>query len=392
VKPYWQLEELLTNPINNTHSQNWVNTYRQLFDQAVRKRVNNDQTLGIELSGGLDSSSIMASLMEQLPNSNVHCFSRAYFSLEKKPLQALYKRYPNTINHLWDDPLNNQHNYQQDLNRYIALFGLPDEHSLAVGCSNFLKTANQNKVTTLLSGFGGDEFSSNMAKDTLRQLANQRRFIALYSRLTSNPVKRLLHILRLTLKQPASPLYQPVMLQTDHPAIVEMQQQQLDDYQRLNKEKNHNQRIIQRWRLGGVLRLESHSLAAAAEGTAFHWPFLDEELLACYFASPVTERFGTGGQKRWLHRRAFAKCLPNIIVEKNDKHIGSLVNSSDPHEVFMQRLPRKIKLHPQLQNLVDEVALNQFLATPTEAQKQSPNYRYTSKSIYSINLWLNTYF
>ncbi|RBP49931.1 asparagine synthetase B family protein [Arenicella xantha] len=392
VKAYWRLEELSNSSVQATEASDLVEEYRRSFDRAVAKRSLSNYPLGVELSGGLDSSSIMASLMEQSPSNKMHCFSRAFFSLEPEPIAALNQCYPDAQYHLWGDPESTGLAYQADLARYVELFGLPDEHSLAIGCANFLRVAKQNNVKTLLSGYGGDEFSSSLAHDTALQLADQGDFMALFTRLSGNPIRRLKTIYNLAFRQPSVSSYMPKMLKLDHPALVAVQQRQQEYSLSRSNTKDHNTRMVQRWRHGNVLRLESHTLAATAFGVSFHWPFLDEDLLACYFRSPVTERLGIGNKTRWLHRRALAGRLPKAILDKNNKDVGVLRNGQNPHETFMQRLPGKIDVHSALQSMVDAEELNQFLSSPTNEQKQQPAYRLTAKTIYSINVWLHSFF
>ena len=392
VQAYWQLEDLLKKTSEQKASEEYVKEYRQVFDQAVASRVSSKEKLGIELSGGLDSSSIMASLMKITPSSNAHCFSRMFFSLEEEPLQALYQQFPGTTNHLWDDPQTDHDVYQKDVSRYIELFGLPEEHSLAVGCFDFLDASSEQGVKTLFSGFGGDEFTTSMARDVMMQLAKERQFFELYLRLTGNPIRRLYSLLKLVFKRQKIKAYQPSMLHFEHPDIIALVKQQKHDYEIFNKETNHNLRRVQSWRQGSVLRLESHTLSGAAKGVSFVWPMLDVKLLACYLSTPVTERLGFGGETRWLHRRAFSKSLPDIIVNKNDKNIGKLVKEIDIHDLLAKRYPNEIKLHPKLKEMVDEQVLNQLLSAPTEIQKQSFVFIHTVKSIYSLNLWLKRYF
>ena len=301
VEQYWQLEDLLTKSYCKDH----LEAYRNAFDHAVLKRLKQTQTLGIELSGGLDSSSIMASLMMQKPDTNVHCFSRAYFALEKQLIQSISDHYPSKNNYLWDDPNTSHHGFQKSLNDYIQLFGLPDEHSLAIDTHTFLETAREQNITTLLSGFGGDEFSSSLARDVILQLVDERRFFSAYARLSGNPIKRIFEVVRLSLKKPRRPDYLPAMLCLDNEDVINVKTQQYDFYQQLSFERSHNHRLIKQWRQSGVTRLESHSLAAASKGVSFHWPFIDENLLACFFSSPVTQRLGANGKTRWLHRQAF---------------------------------------------------------------------------------------
>ena len=224
VEQYWQLEDLLTKSYCKDH----LEAYRNAFDHAVLKRLKQTQTLGIELSGGLDSSSIMASLMMQKPNTNVHCFSRAYFALEKQLIQSISDHYPSKNNYLWDDPNTSHHGFQKSLNDYIQLFGLPDEHSLAIDTHTFLETAREQNITTLLSGFGGDEFSSSLARDVILQLVDERRFFSAYARLSGNPIKRIFEVVRLSLKKPRRPDYLPAMLCLDNEDVINVKTQQYD--------------------------------------------------------------------------------------------------------------------------------------------------------------------
>ena len=182
------------------------------------------------------------------------------------------------------------------------------------------------------------------------------------------------------------------MLRDGHPEIVTIQKRKDLYQQNLQAQTSHDQRMIAQWRNMGSLRLDSHTLAGAAKGVSFLWPFLDEEVLKSYLASPITERMGANGQTRWLHRRAFANQLPKLIINKNDKKIGSLNYGANSFELFMQRLPNEIVIHSALEPMIDTKALNRFLEEPTQDQKQNPSYRQTVKTIYSINLWLQSYF
>jgi len=391
LSTYWRLEDFLGNS-NTSSAEDIIQTYRNHFDQAVSNRVQSKHPLAIELSGGLDSSSIMASMMEQSPDNEIHCLSRAYFSLEMGPIKTLHKLYPDTINHLWDDPNSDGLNYRKNLSRYIDIFGLPAEHSLAIGATNFMQTASQHNARILLSGYGGDEFSSSLAHDAVQQLFQQKNYLSAFMRLKGSPLELIKKAYRLAFSNRQAFSYQPAMLRMNHLDLLKVKQQQ-ESYQRgLVSETNHNIRIAKKWANNGILRLESHTLAGSSMGISYHWPFLDEQVIACYLSSHVTERLGKGGKTRWLHRRAFSKSLPNQILDKNDKHIGSLSNKNDPHDVFMQSFPTEIDLHSALLPMVDTKVLNQFLNSSTRQQKQNPAYRHTLKTIYNINLWLNAYF
>ncbi len=389
---YWTLADIASKPNEKRSSEEHVRRYKECFDAAVLKRVSDKHLTGVELSGGLDSSSIMSSLMKQIPSSDAHCFSREFFTLEKKPLEALRELYPKSYHHIWRTPEESNINYHQNLERYIKLFGLPDEHSLAIGCSDFLVTANECNVKTMLSGYGGDEFSSAFGHDVLVELADQRRFLSLFSRLNGPPTKRLKDAYRMFFRRHSKSMIRPKMLRLEHAELQYIDQHRRLFYENLANEKSHNRRMVKRWQQSGVQRLESHTLAGSGYGVSFNWPFLDETLLSCFFCTPIEERLGRGSNTRWLHRRAFRNSLPDVIVNKNDKDVGHLVGDSDSYDAFMQRFSNEMNLHPLLKSLVDETVLSQFFSNPNQEQREVFMYRYTYKSIYSINLWLKEYF
>lgn len=392
LENYWSLDSLLSIPTINRTSENWVEEYRRVFDCAVRRFNRDAQPIGIEVSGGLDSSSILSSLIAQDPDLDLHGFSRAYFALDLEPMRDLYARFPNVKKHIWDNPAKSHEGYLESLQRYIQLFGMPDEHSLAVGCSNILEAAANNGIKTIISGYGGDEFSSAMAREISQILFEQKQYYGAFKRLQGNPIRKLRQFYRLRGRAKVGQFYDPPFLHPDTEEYIDTKERQHEYLCGLQTETSHNHKLIKKWRIAGVLRLESHTLAAAARGLSFHWPFLDEDLLSCYFQTPITERFGIGGQVRWLHRRAFQHDLPSVITNKNDKYIGALINECDPHEVFMRRFPKEIDWHQELRTLVNTDEVDEFLRCPTEDQKNIAVHRNTFKSIFSLNTWLSEYF
>ena len=65
-RPYWNLEEAAASV---DEPANPVEQFRHLFDDAVRLRMRSDVPIGVLLSGGLDSTSIISSMAAQLAKS-----------------------------------------------------------------------------------------------------------------------------------------------------------------------------------------------------------------------------------------------------------------------------------------------------------------------------------
>ena len=72
---YWDLAESFRNKRRFGSEAEAVDELRFLIDDAVRLRLISDVPLGVFLSGGIDSSTIVASMCQQHPPKDVHSFS-----------------------------------------------------------------------------------------------------------------------------------------------------------------------------------------------------------------------------------------------------------------------------------------------------------------------------
>lgn len=81
---YWEApyESLPPTPLNE---QQAVNSFVEIFDESVRLRTRSDVPMGMFLSGGLDSTAILASL-NRLGGSDINTFSIGYAGDEKSEL------------------------------------------------------------------------------------------------------------------------------------------------------------------------------------------------------------------------------------------------------------------------------------------------------------------
>jgi asparagine synthase (glutamine-hydrolysing) len=153
IEKYWTLypEEKRIN------KQEAAERFRDLFSQSIKRRLRSDVSIGTSLSGGLDSSAVVAFCDQQLSDQYSHkCFTASFNDFEKDELKyaaAVAKRFG--LEHFVVDirqeevvPLMNAVMYHQDE---------PISSASALAQYKVFQAAKENGVTVLLDGQGADE-------------------------------------------------------------------------------------------------------------------------------------------------------------------------------------------------------------------------------------------
>lgn len=129
--------------------------FLNLLEDSIRIRLRSDVPVGVCLSGGLDSSSIVSIISERLKHPEVNTFSAVY--------ESKYRADESEFINLYKDKLPNMHftypTYQslfEDLNSFIACHAepVPSTGPYAQYCT--MRLAGQH-VTVTLDGQGADE-------------------------------------------------------------------------------------------------------------------------------------------------------------------------------------------------------------------------------------------
>jgi len=357
-----------------------IEQFRNLLYDSIRKRLRSDVPIGTSLSGGLDSSAIVA-LCNQLPSGNYshQCFTASFEGFEKDETK-----------------------YAAEL---AAKFGL--KHHLATIASNEIvplmievmqhqdepissasplaqfavyRRAKQEGVTVLLDGQGADEILAGYTKYF------QWYWRELYASDKSRLNKELAAAKALQLpatfnwKQKAAARFPQLaggLLET----IQEKRAYRNSDLQRsfafLNKRSLYYT-LPSQMDLNGILYFNSiltglpELLRLADRNSMAHsievrLPFLGPELAQFVFSLPAHFKIREGRTK-WLLRQAVKDLLPPSIVWRTDK-----IGFEPPQQAWMQQKDVQQAIHEGKEKLVSNDILH-----PSVLNKNRPHTAYAA--------------
>lgn len=377
----------------------WVEAYRETLNLAVSSRVNSAFSIGSETSGGIDSSTIAALAALNLKERKKHfhlfgkarCEDEAHYILET----SQFHRIPH--NHIYTC-VNPEENADDILEREIKLLGYPREHGISTGNMMFYRLCKQFDIRTLLSGFGGDEAVTNTGDLLLLELVDAKRYWALLQNQPGNFLKRVVRAGRYFKRSSGyqSPIEKAMHRQM--PDII-LNQGALEQYasERYLKRSAYDSkyRSINDFILGDRLspslstRLENCTLMASSYGVEYRWPLLDRRLIQQYLSTPSIEKFGHQAN-RFLHRRSVADVLPNKIIWKTSKSMGSkaAVYGGVSHvEELKSNMQVPEDIHPSLELILDQKKVSE-LRKCNKGSKGSFIARRSIGTLNRLNKWL----
>ena len=142
----------------NTSRSSLTEITRKSFCESIQRHMISDAPLGIFLSGGIDSTTIVAAARKALgPEHDLHTFSIGFHEAEFDESETILKtsRHFNTIHH---HKMLTQSEGQSELQPYLESMDLPTNDGFNTWCIS--KFARQAGIKVVLSGLGGDELFS----------------------------------------------------------------------------------------------------------------------------------------------------------------------------------------------------------------------------------------
>ncbi len=328
IEPYWKPESP-SEPSANEHE--WLERVRATVGEAVRKRLVADVPLGALLSGGIDSSIVVA-LMAEASSQPVRTFTVGFPDArydERAYARAVASRY-GTVH----EEVEIEEDVASTLPRLAATFDEPLGDEAAFPTFLIAEQARRH-VTVALAGDGGDESFAGYERYIAHRLAH--RFPAPAARVGSAAL-RLLPTAR---REPRSPLFRAARFLGVAATPAEQRYARLMEVfsLELRRELWADARLAQQVRLEpsrpGVaglqlLDIETYlpgdlllkaDLASMAHSLELRSPFLDHEVVALGLALPDSLKT-RGREGKVALRRAFAADLPVEVAGRGKAGFG----------------------------------------------------------------------
>ena len=345
--PWFQLPVFIQNQKEHNKEQSILGV-RNHLRQAVHRQMVSDVPLGAFLSGGLDSSSVVAFAKEVSPD--IRCFSidtggkKDNGFVDDLPYAKLAAKY---LNVPLDIVTVDSHNIANDIEKMIYQLDEPLADPAALNVLYISQLARKQGIKVLLSGVGGDDLFTGyrrhyalqiekywkwMPKSVRVSLKNltgnldtsnhiKRRISKLFSGAGLSSQNRLINYFRWTDTSILDSLFSPEL------------SQELKDHDSNSIMSDFIEPLItNKTRLDCMLALEQryfltdHNLIytdkmSMAAGVEVRVPFLDKDLVE--FASKIPNKYKQKGSVgKWVLKMAMEPYLPKEIFHRQKAGFG----------------------------------------------------------------------
>ena len=162
---YWSAQTIKQNPLQLNNTQEYYAYFSDLFKEVMQERMGSLEQNGYLLSGGLDSSALVATAAHLTPSQHVHAFCHIPITDTSRPLknfdydetiyiQALQDKYPNLIVNFLRDDQNYLFEYCNDLHPWLGQPPLNPTNMLWI--LKGIQQAEKQGIKTLLTGQSGN--------------------------------------------------------------------------------------------------------------------------------------------------------------------------------------------------------------------------------------------
>ena len=388
LEKYWDID--LENINESISEKDVFEKFDWLFHSSVNNRFRSDVPIGTSLSGGLDSSSLVAASARLQPSTNSYdCFTAVFPGFEKNEMEfarAVANQF--NLKHHTVEP--NASQLMNDLEKLIYHQEIPIGSASVFVQYKVYELASQHGIKVLLDGQGADETLAGYQKYFKwywQELFRERKLIR------SKEVKHanekginesfgFRNVLAALVPDFASVILEQQYLVNalSHPDLSK------DFVQLQSKEAYYSRPTV--YTLNGALYFNTcmHGLEellhyadrnSMAHGREVRLPFLDHKLVEFIFSLPSSFKIRNGWTK-WLLRKSMENNLPKEIVWRKDK-----VGFEPPQMEWMKNKQVQDAMMEAKKKLVNEKVLK-----PETLQKSpDPQHAYSADN-YDWRYWM----
>lgn len=327
VEKYWQVYP----EVKTITEQTAIEQFQHLFSHSIKKRLRSDVAIGTSLSGGLDSSTVVAFCDWQLSDQYTHkCFTASFKNFQKDEV-----KYADTVaNKFGLEHFITEINETETVKLMHEVMHFQEEpftSASALAQYKVFRLAKQNGVTVLLDGQGADEILAGYHKYYKWFWQELYRNKKLKKSKELKAANELGIAESFGLKNKIAAIYPEFaagILQT-HKSKKAFHHPDLDREFTFSNKQNFYYATPSGFDLNGALYYNSfvngleellrladrNSMAHAVE---VRLPFLDHALVEFLFSLPPNLKIHNGWTK-WLLRKSVEDILPEEIVWRKDK-------------------------------------------------------------------------
>jgi asparagine synthase (glutamine-hydrolysing) len=389
IEKYWTIDVPENKKISGGEA---IEQFSSLFKESIRKRLRSDVAIGTSLSGGLDSSSIVAICAQQASQNYSHkCFTASFDGFDKSEdgYASLVAKQFGLQHYLIqiDD-----HDLIKDLDKLMWHQEEPVGSASVVAQYKVYQAAKENGVTVMLDGQGADEILAGYHK------YYKWYWQQLYAEKKLKKSGELKAAASLGIKEGFGfknkamaifPHFSMAMLQSrkERNAFHQIDfnrefasQQKKNFYYSLPAESTLNSALFYNTFVYGLDELlryaDRNSMAHAVE---VRLPFLNHQLVEFLFTLPPELKIKEGWTK-WLLRKSIENLLPEEIVWRKDK-----IGFEPPQKQWMkndlvqERIQQSKKILIE-KNILDKNVLKKPVIPSDASAADNKDWRYWSAS------------
>lgn len=343
IHNYWSLDK--ENTINIS-AESAIEKFESLFTKSVSRRLRSDVTLGTSLSGGLDSSAIVANIY-QLQNNRkrLQTFSAVFPGFEKDE-SAYIKTVAKKFQLQNFQIIPTADSFIKDFQSLCFHQEEPFTSSSIYAQYKVFELAKQHQVKVLLDGQGADETQAGYNKYIhwyLQQLLSRHKFTKAISEKNKFRKKNIpfkwsaQNYLAAYFPAHASihlekSEYNKIARQPDiHPDfIISLRGREWEGIRKPIITKLNDILYFNTCTMGLEELLRFADRNSMAHGREVRLPFLSHDIVEFLFSLPAQYKIHNGWTK-WLLRNSMDKKLPNNIVWRTNK-----IGYETPQKQWMQ--------------------------------------------------------